>query len=58
MDYLINSPKDVELLRQRGIIYHGLGDDEVVSTMFNKLGENVTLSNFCYAQILRDLNNH
>jgi hypothetical protein len=58
MDYLINSSKDVELLRQRGIIYHGLGNDEVVSTMFNKLGENVTLSNFCYAQILRDLNNH
>jgi hypothetical protein len=59
MDNLINSPKDVELLRLRGIIVHWLGDDEAVSTMFNKLGENVILvSNLCFAQIFRDVNKH
>ncbi|MBW4919545.1 DUF247 domain-containing protein, partial [Klebsiella pneumoniae] len=31
MDCLINSPKDVELLRHRGIIENMLGDDEYVS---------------------------
>ncbi|KAL5574244.1 hypothetical protein UlMin_023841 [Ulmus minor] len=37
MDCLINSPKDVELLRHRGIIENMLGDDEYVSLMFNKI---------------------
>ena len=58
MDYLINSPKDVELLRRQGIIANWLGDDEAVSTMFNKLGDCVTVSNLCYAQIFRDVNKH
>jgi hypothetical protein len=55
---LTNSPKDVELLRRRGIIENWLGDDGAVSTMFNKLGENVILSSFCYAEIFRDVNKH
>ena len=58
MDNLINSPKDVELLRRQGIIENWLGDDEVVSTMFNKLGDNVAVSNLCFAHIFRDLNKH
>jgi hypothetical protein len=58
MDYLINSPKDVELLRRRGIIENWLGDDEAVSTMFNKLGDCVVVSNLYYAQIFRDVNKH
>ncbi|KAL5574236.1 hypothetical protein UlMin_023833 [Ulmus minor] len=37
MDCLINSPKDVELLRHRGIIENMLGDNEYVSLMFNKI---------------------
>ncbi|XP_059447889.1 UPF0481 protein At3g47200-like [Corylus avellana] len=58
MDYLINSPKDVELLRRRGIIENWLGDDEAVSTMFNKLNHCVVVSNFRYAQIFRDVNKY
>ncbi|XP_059446781.1 UPF0481 protein At3g47200-like [Corylus avellana] len=58
MDNLINSPKDVELLRRRGIIENWLGDDEAVSTMFNKLGDGVTVSNLSYAQIFRDVNKY
>ncbi|KAB1224341.1 GDSL esterase/lipase CPRD49 [Morella rubra] len=41
MDCLINSPKDVEVLRRQGIVHNYMGDDEVVSTMFNKLGHYV-----------------
>jgi hypothetical protein len=58
MDDLTNSPKDVELIRRRGIIENWLSDDEAVSTMFNKLGENVMVSNDYYAQIFRDVNKH
>ncbi|KAG2726615.1 hypothetical protein I3760_01G121900 [Carya illinoinensis] len=38
MDDLIDSPKDVELLRWKGIIENWLGDDQVASTMVNNLG--------------------
>ncbi|XP_059446782.1 UPF0481 protein At3g47200-like [Corylus avellana] len=59
MDYLINSPKDVELLRRRGIIENLLGDDEAVSTMFNKFGDGVVaVPDLCYAQIFKDVNKH
>jgi ribosomal protein L17 len=58
MDYLINSPKDVELHRRPGIIENWLGDDEAVSTMFTKLSENVIQSKVCYAKIFKDLNEH
>ncbi|KAL5542128.1 hypothetical protein UlMin_009838 [Ulmus minor] len=50
MDRLINTPKDVELLRHRGIIVNRLGDDESVSNMFNKIGDfvfvNISSSKF------------
>ncbi|KAG7995597.1 hypothetical protein I3843_01G118100 [Carya illinoinensis] len=60
MDFLINTPKDVELLRRAGIIENLLGDDEVVSNMFNKLGDNVNLNglDFCYADIFAKVNKH
>ncbi|XP_009789236.1 UPF0481 protein At3g47200-like isoform X2 [Nicotiana sylvestris] len=41
MDHLINSGKDVNLLRLNGIIRNRIGDDEEVAIMFNKLGEGV-----------------
>ncbi|GKV06845.1 hypothetical protein SLEP1_g18672 [Rubroshorea leprosula] len=45
MDCLINTRKDVELLRHSGIIVNGLGDDEVVATIFNRLCDSVVFSN-------------
>ncbi|THG13745.1 hypothetical protein TEA_019679 [Camellia sinensis var. sinensis] len=42
MDCLIHSPKDVEILSRRGIIDNCLGDNEVVSTIFNKISDAVT----------------
>ncbi|KAF5465140.1 hypothetical protein F2P56_015171 [Juglans regia] len=58
MDNLINSPKDVELLRRSGIISNYLGDDEVISTMVNKLCDNITISpkSSIYARTSVDLN--
>lgn len=37
MDSLINTPKDVALLKQADIIEHVLGSDEDVALLFNKL---------------------
>ncbi|XP_027116698.1 UPF0481 protein At3g47200-like [Coffea arabica] len=56
MDLLIDSPSDVEKLRNRGIIRHGLGNDKAVSAMFNKLSSDVSIeSPFCYDKILEKM---
>ncbi|XVE90326.1 hypothetical protein DITRI_Ditri20bG0068500 [Diplodiscus trichospermus] len=39
MNNLIDSGKDVQLLRHSGVIVNWLGDDEAVAQMFNKLGD-------------------
>ncbi|XP_022722895.1 UPF0481 protein At3g47200-like isoform X1 [Durio zibethinus] len=57
MDCLINSPKDVELLRQRGIINNWLGNDEVIATMFNMLGDSVSISRYSfYSEVFNNVN--
>ncbi|XVF65079.1 hypothetical protein PTKIN_Ptkin09bG0217900 [Pterospermum kingtungense] len=57
MDCLINSTKDVELLRQRGIINNWLGNDEVIATMFNRLGDSVSISRYSfYSEVFNDVN--
>ncbi|KAG7951399.1 hypothetical protein I3843_12G005800 [Carya illinoinensis] len=60
MDDLINSPKDVELLRRKGIISNDLGGDEIISTMVNKLGHYISYSSssFIYARTSTNLNMH
>ncbi|KAG6619489.1 hypothetical protein I3843_01G118200 [Carya illinoinensis] len=59
IDDLIDSPKDVELLRRKGIVENWLGDDEVVSTMVNKLGHHVGIStNSIYVKTSIDMNKH
>ncbi|XP_042988738.1 UPF0481 protein At3g47200-like [Carya illinoinensis] len=59
MDYLINTPKDVELLRRNGIINSWMGDDEVVSNMFNKICCYTHFSrDFYYADIIKQVNKH
>ncbi|OMO53035.1 hypothetical protein CCACVL1_28930 [Corchorus capsularis] len=57
MDCLINSTKDVELLRQRGIINNWLGNDEVIATMFNTLGDSVSISRYSfYSEVFNNVN--
>ncbi|KAL7177214.1 hypothetical protein ACSBR2_030541 [Camellia fascicularis] len=60
MDCLIDSPKDVEILSRRGIIDNWLGDNEVVSTIFNKIIDAVTVPSSCfqYADIFNWVNIH
>ncbi|KAH0681919.1 hypothetical protein KY289_019671 [Solanum tuberosum] len=49
MDYLIDSDKDVNLLRQKGIIENWIGEDKEVASIFNKIGNGVGVySNFYY----------
>ena len=60
MDYLIDSAKDVEILRQHGIIENMLGDNEAVATMFNRLGHHVSFSSkdFYYSEVFNQMNEH
>ncbi|XP_022722253.1 UPF0481 protein At3g47200-like [Durio zibethinus] len=59
MDYLIDSPKDVEILCQHRIIKNMLGDDKAIATMFNGLGVCVTFSSrFYYAEVFDKINKH
>ncbi|KAA3486313.1 UPF0481 protein isoform X3 [Gossypium australe] len=60
MDDLINTSKDVELLRRRKIINNSLGNDEAVTEMFNKLGHSIYYreENFHYKNIVTQVNKH
>ncbi|KAK6144238.1 hypothetical protein DH2020_021058 [Rehmannia glutinosa] len=56
---LINSSKDVEILRRHGIVTNLLGDDEMVYHVFNLLGRNILVSpDFCYAGVYEKVNGH
>ncbi|KAK9141658.1 hypothetical protein Syun_011058 [Stephania yunnanensis] len=59
IDNLIDSPKDVELLKRKGVIINGLGDDEEVSNMFNKIVKNVYMSeDFYYSDLYEKVNDY
>ncbi|KAG7995596.1 hypothetical protein I3843_01G118000 [Carya illinoinensis] len=60
MDDLIDSLKDVELLRRKGVIENRLGENEVVSTMFNEIGHHVGFSpgNSIYVKTSIEMNKH
>ncbi|GFY81627.1 transmembrane protein, putative [Actinidia rufa] len=57
---LVDSPKDVAILSRRGIIDNCLGDDEVVSTILNRISDAVTRpsNHFQYAYIFKKVNVH
>uniref|UniRef100_M1A820 Uncharacterized protein n=1 Tax=Solanum tuberosum TaxID=4113 RepID=M1A820_SOLTU len=48
MDYLIDSDKDVSLLRMNGIIVNKIGEDNEVASVFNKMGKGVVVSDDFY----------
>uniref|UniRef100_A0A5B6ZDP9 Uncharacterized protein n=1 Tax=Davidia involucrata TaxID=16924 RepID=A0A5B6ZDP9_DAVIN len=60
MDRLVNSTKDAEKLRHSGIIDNWLGDDEVVSIMFNKIANKISICSamFCYCEVFNNVNKH
>lgn len=59
MHCLINSVKDVELLRKHGIIDNWLEDDQAVCNLFNSLGHQVVRTkNLYYSDIFRRVNKY
>ncbi|CDO99342.1 unnamed protein product [Coffea canephora] len=59
IDFLIDSPSDVERLRRHDIIENLLGSDEALSTMFNKLCKHVNVGErFCYTRIFDDVDKY
>ncbi|XP_027165316.1 UPF0481 protein At3g47200-like [Coffea eugenioides] len=59
IDFLIDSPSDVETLRRHDIIVNWLGSDEALSTMFNKLSKHVHVGGrFCYTKIFDDVDEY
>ncbi|KAK7842321.1 upf0481 protein [Quercus suber] len=49
-DGLVNTPEDVQILRNKRIFYHVLGSDQEVSVLLNDLTKNVTYDHWheCY----------
>ncbi|XP_027118250.1 UPF0481 protein At3g47200-like [Coffea arabica] len=59
IDFLIDSPSNVETLRSHDIIENLLGSDEALSTMFNKLCKHVNVGQrFCYTRIFYDVDKY
>ncbi|KAH6835268.1 hypothetical protein C2S53_012432 [Perilla frutescens var. hirtella] len=59
MNCLINSSKDVAILRRHGIISNFLGGDGMICDMFSRLGTNVLISSsFCYFDVFERVNRH
>ncbi|XP_031104005.1 uncharacterized protein LOC116007472 [Ipomoea triloba] len=61
MDDLINTEKDVNLLRLKNVFVNGLGDDKEVTRLFNDLCKGITYSSnndFYYKDVYKELNRH
>ncbi|XP_043705189.1 UPF0481 protein At3g47200-like [Telopea speciosissima] len=60
IDCLIDSPKDVELLQEKGIIDNFLGHPEEVASLFNGLLKEVIITddNFYFSGVCRELEKH
>ncbi|XP_048332534.1 UPF0481 protein At3g47200 [Ziziphus jujuba] len=61
MDYIINTPKDVDLLVEKGIVVNLLGHSDDVCTIINRLGDGVSISfgtNFHYARLYKEVDSH
>ncbi|KAG6650697.1 hypothetical protein I3843_06G055300 [Carya illinoinensis] len=57
LDHLINTPKDVDLLVQKGIIVNGIGDSNAVTCLINNLNCRIVYhkTNIHYYQLCEDL---
>ncbi|XP_028113520.1 uncharacterized protein LOC114311592 [Camellia sinensis] len=58
LDCLVNTSKDVEILTHHRIIHKVLGDNEVVATMLNKLGNYTIRSDVGYEDVYSKANEH
>ncbi|KAJ7962016.1 hypothetical protein O6P43_017303 [Quillaja saponaria] len=58
MDQLINTVTDTELLVQNKVLKNLLGSNKQGTILVNRLCEQVVVSNYCYVQIINQLNEH
>ncbi|KAL5992395.1 hypothetical protein ACLOJK_013312 [Asimina triloba] len=58
MDDIINTPKDVQILRRSGILEHGWGSDEEFSLLFNKMDRGVMMDEGHLGHLYKDLNDY
>ncbi|GAB4855429.1 hypothetical protein Ancab_039763 [Ancistrocladus abbreviatus] len=60
LHFLINTPEDVEMLVERGIIENWLANNEEVSNIFNSMFKQIKLadSNFYYSTLCQKLNEY
>ncbi|TYI58580.1 hypothetical protein E1A91_D11G369600v1 [Gossypium mustelinum] len=58
LDLLIDEAEDVKDLREAGILYNGLGSDEEVAKLFNKMNTDLVPSRIIYSGVKRKIHNH
>ncbi|KAJ0084539.1 hypothetical protein Patl1_29647 [Pistacia atlantica] len=59
MNYLVNTPKDVDILVQHQIIQNPVGDCELVSSLLHRLNQRpVFSSRFLYSSLVEELNEY
>ena len=58
LDSLIDEAEDVKALRNAGILHNGLGSDEEVAKLFNKMNSDLVPSPSIYSQVKKQIQNH
>ncbi|KAH1084266.1 hypothetical protein J1N35_024027 [Gossypium stocksii] len=58
LDSLIDEAEDVKALRLTGILYNGLGSDEEVARLFNKMNTDLVPSPMIYSYVEQQIHNH
>ncbi|KAE8681920.1 Lycopene cyclase [Hibiscus syriacus] len=58
LDSLIDEAEDVKELRDAGILYNGLGSDEEVAKLFNKMNTDLVPSPTVYSPVKQQVQNH
>ncbi|KAK5787184.1 hypothetical protein PVK06_041837 [Gossypium arboreum] len=58
LDLLIDEAEDVKDLRDAGILYNGLGSEEEVAKLFNKMNTDLVPSPMIYSGVKRKIHNH
>ncbi|PPS04691.1 hypothetical protein GOBAR_AA15965 [Gossypium barbadense] len=58
LDSLIDEAEDVKALRRAGILYNGLGSDEEVAKLFNKMNTDLVPSPMIYSYVEQQIDNH
>ncbi|KAK8272968.1 hypothetical protein V6Z11_D11G372900 [Gossypium hirsutum] len=58
LDLLIDEAEDVKDLRAAGILNNGLGSDEEVAKIFNKMNTDLVPSSMIYSEVKQKIHNH